>query len=165
MDQEPAQEFVGRECYQLARPAWACSARRRWRPRSPMLRSSAQAGSSPQARAFGRRHRPRLRRDLAWLVDDQGIEPHIPVFDKSGRQDGTFSRADFAFDLRSPKALASQSVASISQSDKEFDYHADVVMLGLGPVLADAHVLDHPLTQRAYRYRGHRSLLSAGMDP
>jgi hypothetical protein len=35
---------------------------------------------------------------LAWLVDDQGIEPHIPVFDKSTRQDGTFSRADFAYD-------------------------------------------------------------------
>ena len=35
---------------------------------------------------------------LAWLVHDQGIEPHIPVFDKSTRTDGTFSRADFAYD-------------------------------------------------------------------
>ena len=26
------------------------------------------------------------------------ITPHIPVFDKSNRTDGTFSRADFAFD-------------------------------------------------------------------
>ena len=26
------------------------------------------------------------------------IEPHIPVFDKSNRTDGTFSRADFVFD-------------------------------------------------------------------
>ncbi|MBX7483806.1 hypothetical protein K3174_14840 [Qipengyuania sp. 6D47A] len=23
--------------------------------------------------------------NLAWLVDDQGIEPHTPVFDKSAR--------------------------------------------------------------------------------
>ena len=23
---------------------------------------------------------------LAWLVDERGIEPHIPVFDKSGRE-------------------------------------------------------------------------------
>jgi transposase len=35
---------------------------------------------------------------LAWLVDEQGIEPHIPVFDKSKRTDGTFSRDDFAYD-------------------------------------------------------------------
>ena len=36
--------------------------------------------------------------NLAWLVDEQKIEPHIPVFDKSTRRDGTFSRADFAYD-------------------------------------------------------------------
>jgi transposase len=36
--------------------------------------------------------------NLAWLVHERGIEPHIPVFDKSGRDDGTFERADFAFD-------------------------------------------------------------------
>jgi hypothetical protein len=35
---------------------------------------------------------------LSWLVNDQGIEPHIPVFDKSQRGDGTFSRDDFAYD-------------------------------------------------------------------
>ena len=35
---------------------------------------------------------------LAWLVDEQGIEPHIPVWDKSTRKDGTFSRGDFTYD-------------------------------------------------------------------
>ena len=35
---------------------------------------------------------------LAWLVKEKDINPHIPVFDKSNRTDGTFSRADFAFD-------------------------------------------------------------------
>jgi hypothetical protein len=35
---------------------------------------------------------------LNWLVHDRGIEPHIPVFDKSQRTDGTFSREDFAYD-------------------------------------------------------------------
>ena len=29
---------------------------------------------------------------------EQGIEPHIPLWDKSQRNDGTFSRADFAHD-------------------------------------------------------------------
>ena len=37
--------------------------------------------------------------NLAWLVHERGIEPHIPVFDKSQRTDGTFSRDDFAYDL------------------------------------------------------------------
>jgi transposase len=36
--------------------------------------------------------------NLAWLVKDKKIAPHIPVFDKSNRTDGTFSRADFTFD-------------------------------------------------------------------
>ena len=35
---------------------------------------------------------------LGWLVHERGIEPHVPVFDKSNRQDGTFSREDFAYD-------------------------------------------------------------------
>src|SRR5207237_6798382 len=37
---------------------------------------------------------------LNWLVQKQGIEPHIPVFDKSQRSDGTFSRDDFAYDRK-----------------------------------------------------------------
>jgi len=36
--------------------------------------------------------------NLAWLVKQRGIAPHIPVFDKSNRTDGTFSRSDFVFD-------------------------------------------------------------------
>ena len=36
--------------------------------------------------------------NLAWLVADKGIEPHIPVFDKSARSDGTFERSAFTFD-------------------------------------------------------------------
>ncbi len=35
---------------------------------------------------------------LGWLVEERGIEPHIPVIDKSKRADGTFSREDFAYD-------------------------------------------------------------------
>jgi len=35
---------------------------------------------------------------LDWLVEGRGIEPHIPVFDKSTRRDGTFSREDFDYD-------------------------------------------------------------------
>jgi hypothetical protein len=35
---------------------------------------------------------------LDWLVKTKGIAPHIPVLDKSRRDDGTFSRSDFQFD-------------------------------------------------------------------
>jgi hypothetical protein len=34
---------------------------------------------------------------LGWLVD-HGIDPHIPVWDKGRRSDGTFSRDDFTYD-------------------------------------------------------------------
>ncbi|EIG63714.1 hypothetical protein Bra1253DRAFT_00231, partial [Bradyrhizobium sp. WSM1253] len=36
---------------------------------------------------------------LKWLVDRK-ITPHVPVWDKSARPDGTFSRADFVFDKK-----------------------------------------------------------------
>ena len=34
---------------------------------------------------------------LGWLVKERRITPHIPVWDKSARDDGTFSRSDFKF--------------------------------------------------------------------
>jgi transposase len=36
--------------------------------------------------------------NLDWLVNEQGIAPHVPVIDKSQREDGTFSREDFIYD-------------------------------------------------------------------
>ncbi|MGA7232843.1 MAG: IS1182 family transposase [Xanthobacteraceae bacterium] len=36
--------------------------------------------------------------NLNWLVNEVKIAPHIPVDDKSKREDGTFSREDFSFD-------------------------------------------------------------------
>ena len=35
---------------------------------------------------------------IGWLVYEHGIEPHVTVFDKSTRTDGTFSRDDFTYD-------------------------------------------------------------------
>lgn len=34
---------------------------------------------------------------LNWLVEEKDIEPHIPVFDKSARKDGTFERSKFKY--------------------------------------------------------------------
>jgi hypothetical protein len=57
---------------------------------------------------------------LNWLVEEKRITPHIPVIDKSKREDGTFSREDFRNDnvadvctcprrKRSLRAVASRS--------------------------------------------------------
>ena len=35
--------------------------------------------------------------NLAWLME-RGIEPHIPVLDRAGQTNGTFTRKDFTFD-------------------------------------------------------------------
>jgi transposase len=36
--------------------------------------------------------------NLHFLADEKGIAPHVPVIDKSKRDDGTFSREDFIYD-------------------------------------------------------------------
>jgi transposase len=35
---------------------------------------------------------------LEWMVQDKGIEPHVPVWEKTERNDGTFSVTDFRWD-------------------------------------------------------------------
>lgn len=52
---------------------------------------------------------------LGWMVEEKGIEPHVPIWDKTERKDGTFQREDFCWDAqaneyRCPagKALRSQ---------------------------------------------------------
>jgi hypothetical protein len=37
---------------------------------------------------------------LGWLVKKKKITPHIPVWEKSDRQDGIFSRSDFRWDRK-----------------------------------------------------------------
>ncbi len=48
---------------------------------------------------------------LAWMVKDKGIAPHVPVWDRTERKDGTLSSSEFAWDeqaneYRCPQALA-----------------------------------------------------------
>ena len=44
---------------------------------------------------------------LGWLVNERAIEPHIPVFDKSIRDDGTFS-AETSTMIRKPISTSVQ---------------------------------------------------------
>ena len=39
-----------------------------------------------------------MGRILEWMVQERGIEPHVPVWDKTERKDGTFSSSNFARD-------------------------------------------------------------------
>ena len=47
---------------------------------------------------------------LGWLVEERGIAPHIPVWDKSKRTDGTFSRSTFPVDAPGHRPGAQGSV-------------------------------------------------------
>jgi hypothetical protein len=66
-----------------ARPLRHRSLTKPWDSRDAYLAADAAYGSAE---------------NLAWLVHERGIEPHIPVFDKSQRTDGTYSRDEFAYD-------------------------------------------------------------------
>jgi hypothetical protein len=35
---------------------------------------------------------------LGWMVNEKAIEPHVPVWDKTQRQDDTLSSSDFKWD-------------------------------------------------------------------
>jgi hypothetical protein len=37
---------------------------------------------------------------LGWLVEEKAIAPHVPVWDKTGHTDGTFSGSDFHWDAQ-----------------------------------------------------------------
>jgi transposase len=70
-------------------------------------------------------------RFLGWLVKEKKITPHIPVWDKGEREDGTFSRADFFFDKRSdiyicPAGKTLTSTGHVS-SDHGLRYRASVL--------------------------------------
>jgi hypothetical protein len=62
-------------------------------------RTQARFGLTPQRlsadKAYG------SAEILDWMVEEKNIAPHVPVWDKSERTDGTFSRSDFIFDAGS----------------------------------------------------------------
>jgi hypothetical protein len=48
---------------------------------------------------------------LGWMVNDKAIEPHVPVWDKTQREDGTLSNSDFKWDEQSNEYRCPQGKA------------------------------------------------------
>jgi len=48
---------------------------------------------------------------LAWMVEDKGIEPHVPVWDKTQRKDDSFSISDFQWNERAQEYRCPQEHA------------------------------------------------------
>jgi len=59
---------------------------------------------------------------LEWMVEEKGIEPHVPVWDKSSRTDGCFSIVDFSWheaanEYRCPNGKPLRSTGRITVDD------------------------------------------------
>lgn len=65
---------------------------------------------------------------LGWLVDEKQIEPHVPVWDKSERDDGTFGRSSFIFDAENNRYVCPAgkflNTAWRTKKKNPFRYHA-----------------------------------------
>jgi len=51
---------------------------------------------------------------LAWIIEEKAIAPHVPLWDKGEREDGTFGRSDFVFDEASNSYRAARAASSCS---------------------------------------------------
>lgn len=81
---------------------------------------------------------------LGWMVNDKGIEPHVPVWDKGERSDGSFSRSGFIFDEQSD----SYSCPNGKQKGKDISHRSGSFSLGRPaakaiPLTAVATVIAH----------------------
>jgi hypothetical protein len=62
-------------------------------------RTQARFGLKPQRLSTDKAYE--AAESLAWMVEEKNIAPHAPVWDKSERTGGTFSRSHFIFDAGS----------------------------------------------------------------
>lgn len=75
---------------------------------------------------------------LGWLVDEQGIDPHIPVFDKTERSDGAFPATAFSFD---PEAVPPLHGSNFAKAGPEVV--AQIMQCGIdGPIRVKGFTCD-----------------------
>jgi transposase len=70
---------------------------------------------------------------LGWMVNDKAIEPHVPVWDKTHREDGTLSSSDFKWDeqtneYRCPQGKALRSDRRPFKSPRTHVTRADTII-------------------------------------
>ena len=70
---------------------------------------------------------------LGWMIEEKAIEPHIPVWDKTERKDGTFERDDFkqneeADEYRCPADKALRSEWHLFKSPRKHVTNADTII-------------------------------------
>ena len=83
---------------------------------------------------------------LKWLIDRK-ITPHVPVWDKSARHDGTFSRADFVFDEERNVYICPGGAELTSTGNIDLTEVATEVDR-FGVPLLDAHCIDRAGTSQ-----------------
>jgi IS5 family transposase len=75
---------------------------------------------------------------LNWIVSEKKITPHIPVIDKSKREDGIFSREDFAFDktrdIYTCPAGKTLTTTRKVMNDEQLFYRASTLDCGVCPL-------------------------------
>jgi transposase len=55
---------------------------------------------------------------LGWMVEDKGIAPHVPVWDRTDRKDGTLSSSEFAWNEQANEYRCPQGHALLSDRRK-----------------------------------------------
>ena len=70
---------------------------------------------------------------LGWMVDHKGIEPHVPVWDRTQRDDGTLSSSDFqwneeADEYRCPQGHALRKQWRLFKNERTHITQADTII-------------------------------------
>jgi hypothetical protein len=55
---------------------------------------------------------------LAWMVQEEGIDPHVPVWQRPPRNDGTFPNSVFAGSSKATNVAAQQAMLSARSGDR-----------------------------------------------
>ena len=75
---------------------------------------------------------------LNWIVNEKKITPHIPVIDKSNREDGSLSRQDFTFDkardIYTCPAGKTLTTTRKVMNDEQLFYRASTLDCGVCPL-------------------------------
>ena len=75
---------------------------------------------------------------VGWMVEEKAIEPHVPLWEKGERNDGTFSRSDLIFDPIS-NTYTCPGGALLKQYRRKFKRERTGVTKANTPVAANIH--------------------------